>query len=263
MQLGPAPRGGAVLASMRALPDEARPPMTLLAALLIAPALGSFAALAADRLPEGRSVVAGRSRCDGCGEALAPRDLVPLASFLALRGRARCCDAPIPRHLPMVEAAFLLVPAMAAAAGAPLPASCALGWTLVLLAAIDLRTLTLPDALTLPLLAAGLALSALGATGPLALHAAGAAAGAALVVGIDAAYRVWRGAPGMGLGDAKLLAAAGAWCGLAALPSVLVLACLAGLAGALAAGAGARVPVPFGPALAAATWAVWLVGPLA
>jgi leader peptidase (prepilin peptidase)/N-methyltransferase len=236
--------------------------MSLLAALLAAPALGSFAALAADRLPEGRGVVAGRSRCDGCGRALGPRDLVPILSFLALRGRARCCGAPIPRHLPLIEAAFLLVPLTAALAGAPLLASCALGWTLVALAAIDLRTLTLPDALTLPLIAGGLALAAWGALGPPALHAGGAAAGWALVWGIDAAYRAWRGAPGMGMGDAKLLAAAGAWCGLAALPSVLLAACLLGLVGALAAGAGVRTPVPFGPALAAAFWGTWLLGPL-
>ena len=233
--------------------------MTLLAALLLAPLLGSFAALAADRLAEGRGIVTGRSRCDGCGRALAPRDLVPILSFLALRGQARCCGAPVPRHLPLVEAAFLIVPVTAALAGAPLMTSCALGWTLAALAAIDLRTLRLPDALTLPLLLAGLALSAAGATGPLGLHAAGAAVGAGIVVAADAAYRALRGVPGMGMGDAKLLAAAGAWCGLAALPPVLLLACLLGLAAALSSGAGPRTPVPFGPALAAAFWLVWLV----
>ena len=236
--------------------------MTLLVALLLAPALGSFAALVADRLPEGRGVVAGRSRCDGCGRPIVPWDLVPLVSFALLRGRARCCRVAIPRHLPVLEGAFLLVPLSAVAAGAPLPASCALGWTLLALAAIDLRTWTLPDALTLPLLGGGLLLAALGATGPPALHAAGALAGAAAVVGIDAAYRAWRGAPGMGMGDAKLLAAAGAWCGLAALPSVLLLACVMGLLAALAAGAGARAPVPFGPGLAAGTWLTWLLGPV-
>lgn len=237
--------------------------MTLLAALLVAPALGSFAALAADRMPEGRGVVTGRSRCDGCGGRIALRDLVPLLSFALLRGRARCCAAPIPRHLPVIEAAFLAVPVSAALAGAPLAASCGLGWALVALAAVDARTLTLPDAVTLPLLALGLALSAVGVTGPLALHAAGAAVGAALVVVIDAAYRAVRRTPGMGMGDAKLLAAAGAWCGLAALPSVLLLGCAAGLLTALATGASARTPVPFGPALAVAFWTTWLLGPLA
>ena len=81
-------------------------------------------------------------------------------------------------------------------------------------------------------------------------------------------YRRLRGRDGLGLGDAKLLAAAGAWVGASGLPSVLAGAALAALA---AAGgltlAGTRLDrhsaLPFGPFLAAATWLVWLFGPIA
>lgn len=231
-------------------------------ALVLAPFLGSFAALAADRLPQGRPVAWDRSRCDGCGRVLGPRDLIPLLSFASSRGRARCCGGAIPGHLPLVELAFLAVPLMAWAAGAPLWASCALGWALLGLSLIDVRTLTLPDLLTLPLAGLGLILAAAGLTGPLWLHAAGALAGGAVVVGVDAAYRAVRGHPGMGLGDAKLLAAAGAWVGPAGLPSVLVVACVSALAWALWRGVGAREPVPFGPALALGLWITWLAGPV-
>jgi len=80
-------------------------------------------------------------------------------------------------------------------------------------------------------------------------------------------YRRLRGRDGLGLGDAKLLAASGAWVGATGLPSVVAGAALAGLA---AAGAmmltGRRLDrysaLPFGPFLAAATWLVWLFGPI-
>ena len=81
------------------------------------------------------------------------------------------------------------------------------------------------------------------------------------------AYRRLRGIEGLGGGDAKLLAAAGAWVGAAALPSVLLgAACAALIAVAGLAIAGTRLSrrsaLPFGPFLALATWAVWLLGPL-
>ena len=127
------------------------------AALLVAPFVGSFAGLVADRLPRSEGFVRGRSRCESCGRALGPAELVPVLSFLRLRGRARCCGAPIPPRLPLIEVAALLVAASAtwAADGALLLAGLGLGWTLLVLAAIDAQALRLPDALTLPLGAAG------------------------------------------------------------------------------------------------------------
>ena len=94
------------------------------ATLLVVSVPGFIAALVADRWPQGRGIVAGRSRCDARGRTLAARDLAPLLPFLSLRGRARRCGAPIPRHLPVVEAAVLLMPLTAAAAGAPLAVNC-------------------------------------------------------------------------------------------------------------------------------------------
>ena len=70
----------------------------------------------------------------------------------------------------------------------------------------------------------------------------------------------------MQLGDAKLLAASGAWLGATTLPQVVLLAALSALA---AAGflrlAGIRIGIssalPFGPFLALATWVLWLLSP--
>ena len=57
--------------------------------------VGSFVGLVADRLPRGEQMLLGRSACRECHTILAPRDLVPLFSWLALRGKCRACRAPI------------------------------------------------------------------------------------------------------------------------------------------------------------------------
>ena len=239
--------------------------------LLAAPFVGSFLGVLVLRLPAGRPVAMARSACDRCGTVLGARDLVPLASYVLLRGRCRHCGAPIGRLAPAIELAALLAASVSLAAwtlrggtDGPLPpawlwASCLLGWDLLALACIDWRCHRLPDPLTLPLLLAGLAACAWLQPGRLAGHAAAAAAGYAAFRLIALAYRRLRGRDGLGAGDAKLLAAGGAWLGIAALPTLVLLAALATLAAALAAGRRRTDAVPFGPGLAAATWALWLV----
>jgi leader peptidase (prepilin peptidase) / N-methyltransferase len=224
------------------------------------------------REPEGwRGLALGRSRCRACGARLAPRDLVPLWSWLGARGRCRHCGAKLPAFYPLVELAAAAVGAVSLAAAAVVPSPPAallaapLGWWLLALAAIDLRSWRLPDALTLPLAAAGLVAAAAGllpgGVGP--WHAlAGAALGYLTLAGLAWAYRRLRGREGLGLGDAKLLAAAGAWLGPAALPTVVLAAAVLGLGLALLRGAGRVRPetaVPFGPPLALAFWGMFLV----
>ncbi|MEX0786245.1 MAG: prepilin peptidase [Dehalococcoidia bacterium] len=68
-------------------------------------AVGSFLDSAAGRLRERKPLFAARSRCDGCGTALGALDLVPVRSYLLLRGRCRYCSMPISARAPLVEAA--------------------------------------------------------------------------------------------------------------------------------------------------------------
>lgn len=98
---------------------------------------------------------------------------------------------------------------------------------LLVLALVDARCGLLPDALTLPLLWAGLMLAWSGGGPTLHDAVAGAAAGYAFLWGLDAVFQVWRRRVGMGGGDMKLVAALGAWLGWAALPAVLLAACVA------------------------------------
>lgn len=148
-----------------------------------------------------------------------------------------------------------------------LAASLVLGWALICLALVDLACLRLPDTLTFPLVALGLAIALSLPDHPFVDHVAGAIVGAAALALLAALWRHWRKVDGVGLGDAKLLGAAGAWLGWQSLPSVVVVASLLAFAGiALARLMGHRMgsnePLPFGAPLALAIWLVWLGGPL-
>lgn len=237
------------------------------ALVILAPFVGSFLGVLARRLPRGASIVRPRSHCESCGATLRPAELIPIASFLLAGGACRHCAAPIARDHLAIELAATLVPAVALAAlpwagWAPLVAASVLGWTLLALAAIDLSHWTLPDVLTLPLLAAGLLAAAALDPATLADHAAAAALGGGGLALLAFAYRRLRGRDGLGDGDVKLLAAGGAWDGLAALPTILVLAALAGLLLAVLRH-GWRLErttaVPFGPPLCLAIWAAFLL----
>jgi leader peptidase (prepilin peptidase)/N-methyltransferase len=238
-------------------------------AIVLAPFVGSFLGVVIERLPAGRPIVLGQSICDHCGKLLRARDLVPLVSYLALRGRCSCGRKRLSWFHPGIELAALAVAFSAATvlSGWLLWASIGLGWTLLTLAAIDFRTFVLPDVITLPLIPAGLVVAWMVDPELLAGHGLGALAGFAAFAAIRGVYRELRGRDGLGLGDAKLMAAAGAWLGWQALPSVVMIAAAFGLALAWANSlAGGKLAwtsrIAFGPHLALAMWLVWLFGPV-
>jgi leader peptidase (prepilin peptidase)/N-methyltransferase len=236
-------------------------------ALVAAPVIGSFLGVLVRRLPEGRPIAWKRSRCEHCGAALRARDLVPLFSWLSAKGRCRWCGHPLGWFYPGIELAALAVAltAVAADSGGEVWLDCLLGWWLLALGWIDLREWLLPDGLTLPLVIAGLCATAALAPEQLTDRALGAALGFLSLRAIALLYRWLRGREGLGQGDAKLLAAAGAWVGASALPQVILGAAVAALfaAGCLRLAGirlGAHSALPFGPFLALATWLTWLIG---
>jgi leader peptidase (prepilin peptidase)/N-methyltransferase len=239
-----------------------------LAPIFMSPIAGSFVGVLIRRLPNGRAVAWARSECESCQRPLGLTDLVPIASYLALRGRCATCRAPIaPFHL-AIELAAVAVAVWAATVNrdpAWLWTACLLGWGLLALGWIDAEHMRLPDALTLPLLAAGIAIQTMLSPERLADSVLGAVVG---YLGFRAAaiiYRLVRGREGLGGGDAKLLSVAGAWLGWAALPDVVLLAAVLGLGLVATMHFRGRTMdrlaiIPFGPCLALALWLVYLYG---
>ncbi len=237
--------------------------------LLAAPVFGSFLGLLVVRLPAGEPVVAGRSRCPSCGGTLAARDLVPVLSWFANRGRCRRCGEPVSRLYPGIEIAALVVAAwsLAVLPGWLAWAGAGFGWALLTLAVIDARDFLLPDVLTLPLAPAGLAVAWLAHPATLSDHAIGGLAGAGLFALIALSYRRVRDREGLGWGDVKLFGALGCWTGWQGLSTILLFAALTGLIWVLARHLTGRrmtatTRLPFGPFLCWAGWLVWLYGPV-
>ena len=229
--------------------------------------VGSFLNVLIHRLPREESVVHPGSHCPSCGGAVGARDNIPLISWIVLGGRCRSCRAPIPIRYPLVECAngllwaavFWRAPSWADfASGALLCSAClALAW-------IDADFQLLPDAITLPGIGAGLALSFWSLERTPALAALGAALGGGGLYLVGALYRALKKVEGMGLGDVKMLAMVGAFLGPAGVVVTVLLASLSGSVVGLAliarGSGGLATRLPFGVFLAAGTVASYFFG---
>lgn len=217
--------------------------------------------------PERFDLAVPRSACPDCGHAIAPWENIPVLSYLLLRGRCSACGVPIPLRYPAVELASGLFAVAAVWQFGPTwqaAAAMTLGWSLLALAVIDAGTKLLPDQITQPLLWLGLLVNVAGMFAPLADAVIGAVAGYLSLWAVSWLFNVLRGKEGMGYGDFKLVAALGAWFGWQALPAVILLSSLAGVAVGFAAIAMRRHNpedhLPFGPFLAAAGIVVLFAG---
>ena len=206
------------------------------------------------------NLAAPSSYCPACRQRIPWTGLVPILSYIAQRGRCRACSAKIALRYPVVEAlggAVALASVAAFGAGWSALGAAAFGWALLALAFIDLETGYLPDAITLPLIGAGVLSGAFHLIVPFKDCLIGAVAGYLAFRLVGAAYHTFRGRDGLGQGDAKLLAAIGAWGGWMILPAVVLTGALITLAaiGASAARGGKATmdqPIAFGPGLCAA-----------
>lgn len=130
---------------------------------------------------------------------------------------------------------------------------------LAVLSWIDLKTFRLPNNLTLPLILMGI-LQSWVLTGNIKASLLGAAIGYGVFVLIEIAFKKLRGVDGLGRGDAKLLAAGGAWCGWYGLPFIVLIASGMGLAALMFPSFRKLADegrIPFGPCLALGIFMVW------
>jgi leader peptidase (prepilin peptidase) / N-methyltransferase len=214
------------------LQEALRTPLFEGASLAFGLLVGSFANVCIHRLPGQESVVSPPSRCPSCGARIRPWDNIPLLSYLLLRGRCRSCRAPISLRYPAVEAANGLAYLGLAVRGGPTPQTgvqMILVSALLILSLIDLDHHLLPDAITRPGIALGLAASFLPGSPVKPLAAAAAALGGYVVLfAVARAYRRLRGGEGLGQGDWKMAAMLGAFLGWQKLLLVVLLASLSG-----------------------------------
>jgi leader peptidase (prepilin peptidase)/N-methyltransferase len=188
---------------------------------------GSFLNVVIHRLPRGMSLSRPGSHCPACKTPIRWYRNVPLISWLWMRGRAPCCGAKIAARYPLVELAggvlslavmealVLLMPLQTELLHAAVVYLAHFGLVLALVAAafIDLEYMIVPDSISIGGTVLGLATFSLRSM-TLLDAVIGAAVGFLVVwLPFDVIYARLRGAPGMGLGDAKLLMLAGAWFG--------------------------------------------------
>lgn len=207
-------------------------------------ALGSFLGLAAERLPAGESVVRPRSRCRNCGRQLAWYENVPLFSYLFLRGKCRTCGAKIPLHHFILEVVTAALTVYAFHQIEPWPRFLLylvlFLAPVLLLIVIDFRHLLLPDAITLPGIAAGFLMHWLDGSVFHAVPASshwnlllesllGALAGGLTLLLLALGYQKLRKREGLGGGDVKFAAMLGAFFGWKAIFFIFLLASILGL----------------------------------
>ena len=235
--------------------------------------LGSFLNVCILRIPLSQSIVNPPSRCAACGRQLSLGVNLPILGYFLIGGRARCCSAHLDPRYPIVEAGtasalatlWLLYPPELFAIYALLVAG------LIVASGIDLDYLVIPDALTIGGVVAGISLSYLfpflqGKEDPAdamirSTLSATVAGGSLWLVARIASWLLQKEA--MGIGDAKLLAALGAFLGWQSLPFIVAISSLIGTAVGIGILKQRKqklgVKVPFGPYLALAAL-LWLLG---
>mgnify|MGYP000330213919 CR=1 FL=1 len=200
-------------------------PEEMVLAVLAGGVAGSFLNACAWRLPRGESLWRPRSRCVACGHPLQPLDLVPVLSYVWLRGRCRYCGVRIPLRYMLVELAAVAA-ALAALHAAPdllqAARTAVFLWFLILVTATDLETGLIPDQAVWAAFLLGLGTGA-ALPGALLPGLYGALAGAVVFCAIVLASR-----GGMGFGDVKMAAVMGLFLGWRALPVALFVAFVAG-----------------------------------
>jgi leader peptidase (prepilin peptidase)/N-methyltransferase len=238
------------------MPLASSDPLLLILAVLLGLVLGSFYSVCVTRYLNGTSIVSPPSHCPQCGRRLRPWELIPLLSYLLLRGRCAGCRTPIPLFYPAIELASASWAVLVMLATGPtwwFLGYLALGGLFIVASAIDLKVYLLPDILTYPAAALGFALGACHpAIGPLAA-AIGAVSGFGLFWLLAMAYRLAKGVDGLGGGDVKLMLSIGGAVGWMGLPYAILCGSLAALIASpiyvLGKGKGRSMPIPFGPFL--------------
>ena len=240
--------------------------MTLIWAILSGSFLGSFLNVCIDRMPSGSSLVSPRSHCDNCKRQLEWYELLPIISYMALRGKCRTCGAHVPLRTILVEALTAsLMGCVFAQYGFSLESFVLSFYMAILIVVffIDLEKTLILNIIVLPATLLALGLSPLVPDVGILASVYGTLVGAGIMAGI---YVLSRG--GMGAGDVKLAAFMGAAVGFPLIFVALFISVVS--SGLVAVGLlvtrkkGRKEFIPFGPFLVAGTvtamfWGRWVL----
>ncbi len=223
--------------------------------ILLGGCFGSFANMAASRLPGGEDLVIKSSHCRRCGYKLTVRDLFPIISWVFLKGKCRKCGYKIGVRYLLLEVAL--------AAAFPLiylkygisAQMFILMFTVLCIAiimAVDFEHYIIPDSMQIALLVAGIGWRFASHAPDFADAAYGALIGLALSLGLKFIYLKFRRMDALGYGDVKLLAICGIWIGVNAFPAFIFFAGFYGVISGLIWQSVTKSPIfPFGPAICA------------
>ncbi len=207
-----------------------------------------------------------RSTCPNCGHMITALENIPVLSYLFLKGKCSSCKTTISLQYPLIEiltAVLSIFIAWKFGFTWQTFAVLVLMWTLMTLSLIDIRTLLLPDHLTLPLMWLGIAVNSQHLFIDLQSSVFGAMIGYLSLWSIFQLFRLVTGKEGMGYGDFKILAALGAWGGWQILPFTIFVASLFGALFGITIWKSIKSDksnnmMPFGPWLASAGFVAFL-----
>ena len=237
-------------------------------ASIIGAVFGSFLNCTAYRIVHGENFTKGRSHCTSCGHELSTLDLIPVLSWVFLKGKCRYCGKKVSVRYPLTELFFSVM-----------AVCCLLKFDLTVLALrnfifacclfclslADMEGMTIPDGTLIIAAAAYLILTPLAGISwkTMGLHLlAGLGFGAALLL-ISLVFDRILGKESMGGGDIKLFALCGLYLGFVSGMFTVILACVIGLVfvAVWKALPGKKNPeFPFGPSVALSAWIVMLYG---
>ena len=227
--------------------------------------LGSFVNVCIHRLPKKESIIFPRSHCISCNGPISTWDNIPVFSYLLLNGKCRQCSKPISAIYPINELAtalLILVGFIKLGISIKFLIFCIIGPALLTISIIDTKHKIIPDIITIPGILFGLiAGSYLVGIKDSSL---GLIAGGSIFFIISEIYYRIRGRIGMGGGDIKFIAAAGALLGVQQVVLIIFISSfigsLIGLVGLAGKKVNALSQIPFGPFLSGGTLIVYFWG---
>jgi len=227
--------------------------------------LGSFVNVCIHRLPRNKSIIFPGSHCMSCYELISPWDNIPVISYLLLNGKCRQCTKPISAIYPineLVTALLLLIGFIKLGISIKFLIFCIIGPALLTISIIDIKHKIIPDIITIPGILFGLIAGSY--LVGLKDSSLGLLVGGSIFLIISEIYYHTRGRIGMGGGDIKFIAAAGALLGVQQVVLIVFISSfmgsLVGLVGLTGKKINALSKIPFGPFLSGGTLIVYFWG---